>query len=83
MGMLTIKGGILSRERMPPLEPQEKRKGRCPLTPEHCRPRLEKLHSRWQLRCLTDVAYPLRVIKIAGFLRFVTVCNRGHFVGRE
>ena len=40
------------------------------------------LHSRWQLCCLTDVAYPLRVIRcgVHGFamklLRFVTGCNR-------
>ena len=40
------------------------------------------LRSRWQLCCLTDVAYPLRVIRcgVHGFamnlLLFVTGCNR-------
>ena len=52
----------------PPLDPPRERKGPCPLTPPlsalgsksctRC-----ALHSRWQLCCLTDVAYPLRVIR--------------------
>ena len=61
------KGGILFPKRIPPLEPPEKGEGRTPRPPTlpdwssksctRC-----ALHSRWQLCCLTDVAYPLRVI---------------------
>ena len=63
----TAVGGILFPKRIPPLEPPEKGEGRTPRPPTlpdwssksctRC-----ALHSRWQLCCLTDVAYPLRVI---------------------
>ena len=51
----------------PPLDPPRERKGPCPLTPPLSALGLKSctrcaLHSRWQLCCLTDVAYPLRVI---------------------
>ena len=63
------KRGIFSHVRKyPPWTPPGERKGPCPLTPplpvcslkrcSACR-----LHSCWQLCCLTDVAYPLRVIR--------------------
>ena len=61
------KGGILFPKRIPPLEPPEKGEGRPPRPPTlsvWCLNNYTRcaLHSRWQLCCLTDVAYPLRVI---------------------
>ena len=61
------KGDILFPKRMPPLEPQEKGEGcspRPPTLPDWSSKGCTRcaLHSRWQLCCLTDVAYPLRVI---------------------
>ena len=61
------KGGILFSKRIPPLNPPEKGKGRPlrpPTLPVWCLNNYTRcaLHSRWQLCCLTDVAYPLRVI---------------------
>ena len=46
------KGAILSRERMPPLDPPRERKGPCPLTPHIGSFYLEELHAlRNQVRC--------------------------------
>ena len=87
--------GPFSRVReWPPLDPPRERKGRAP------RPRTLAvfilknctrcaLHSRWQLCCLTDVAYPLRVVGcgVHGFamdlLRIVTDINRALLHCRE
>ena len=62
------KGGILFPKRIPPLEPPEKGDGCSPRPPTlsvWCLNNYTRcaLHSRWQLCCLTDVAYPLRVIR--------------------
>ena len=62
------KGGILFPKRIPPLNPPEKGEGSSPRPPTLAVCRLKSctrcaLHSRWQLCCLTDVAYPLRVIR--------------------
>ena len=61
------KGGIPFPKRIPPLEPPEKGEGcspRPPTLPDWSSKSCTRcaLHSRWQLCCLTDVAYPLRVI---------------------
>ena len=61
------KGGILFPKRIPPLEPPEKGEGcspRPPTLPDWSSKSCTRcaLHSRWQLCCLMDVAYPLRVI---------------------
>ena len=61
-------GYSLSRKRVSPLNPREKGRGVFPLDPAALAVLGLKsyaacgLHSRWQLCCLTDVAYPLRVI---------------------
>ena len=79
--------GILFPKRIPPLEPPEKGDGCSPRPPTlsvWCLNNYTRcaLHSRWQLCCLTDVAYPLRVIRcgVHGFamslLRIVTARNR-------
>ena len=66
----TDKGGYsLSRKRVSPLNPREKGRGGLPPRPRTLAVCGSKscaacgLHSRWQLCCLTDVAYPLRVIR--------------------
>ena len=66
--LLSVKGGILFSKRIPPLYPPEKDEGRTPRPPTLQACSLKScaacgLHSRWQLCCLTDVAYPLRVIR--------------------
>ena len=55
------RGHSLSQKRMAPLEPQEKGFALADWHLKSCA--ACGLHSRWQLCCLTDVAYPLRVIR--------------------
>ena len=76
------KGAILSRERMAPFIPKRMQGG--PSTPHTLAVFILKnctrcaLHSRWQLCCLTDVAYPLRVIR-CGVRGFATsLCESVH-----
>ena len=87
LALLLVKGGILFSKRIPPLYPPEKDEGRTPRPPTLQACSLKGcaacgLHSRWQLCCLTDVAYPLRVVGcgVHGFamdlLRIVTDINR-------
>ena len=77
------KGGILFPKRIPPLEPPEKGDGCSPRPPTlsvWCLNNYTRcaLHSRWQLCCLTDVAYPLRVIR-CGVRGFATsLCESVH-----
>ena len=62
------KGGILFPKRIPPLEPPEKGKGPCPLTPHIVSLQLEELHAlRNRVRCTWLRHEPLR---------FVTTRNR-------
>ena len=76
------KRGILSfsKESIPLYNPREKGRGAAICGSKSCA--ACGLHSRWQLCCLTDVAYPLRVIRcgVHGFamslLRIVTAHNR-------
>ena len=66
------KGGAIlfpRKENSPPYTPQEKGTRGLPPRPRTLAVSILKscsacgLHSRWQLCCLTDVAYPLRVIR--------------------
>ena len=65
------RGAILfpRKENSPPYTPQEKGTRGLPPRPRTLAVSILKscsacgLHSRWQLCCLTDVAYPLRVIR--------------------
>ena len=64
-----VKGGILFSKRIPPLYPPEKDEG-FPPRPRTLAVGCSKncsacgLRSRWQLCCLTDAAYPLRVVMV-------------------
>ena len=78
------KGAILSRERMAPFRSPKRTQGALPLDPRTLAVFILKnctrcaLHSRWQLCCLTDVAYPLRVIR-CGVRGFATsLCESVH-----
>ena len=80
------RGAILfpRKENSPPYPPQEKGTRGLPPRPRTLAVSILKscsacgLHSRWQLCCLTDVAYPLRVIRcgVHGFA--MSHCDSKH-----